>query len=62
MMPCGLLPQQAFPSCQPASEFPRPNNALQRTEAGGRLFSPIYVLRRQPPSLSLGPLGHRKPL
>ena len=36
---------------------PSPNNALQRTEAGGRLFSVVRVLRRQPPSLSLGPLG-----
>ena len=34
-----------------------PNNALQRTEAGGGVFSAIHVLRRQPPSLSLGPLG-----
>ena len=34
-----------------------PNNALQRTEAGGRVFSVFHVLRRQPPSLSLGPLG-----
>ena len=33
-----------------------PNNALQRTEAGGRLFYEIRVLRRQPPSLSLSPL------
>ena len=34
-----------------------PNNALQRTEAGGRLFSELHVLRRQPPSLSLEALG-----
>jgi protein tyrosine phosphatase (PTP) superfamily phosphohydrolase (DUF442 family) len=32
--------------------------ALQRTEAGGRLFSAIHVLLRQPPSLSLRSLGH----
>ena len=31
-----------------------PNKALQRTEAGGRLFSVYYVLFRQPLSLSLG--------
>ena len=34
-----------------------PNHALQRTEAGGRLFCVFHVLRRQPPSLSLSPLG-----
>ena len=34
-----------------------PNNALQRTEAGGRLFLAFHVLRRQPPSLSLSSLG-----
>ena len=34
-----------------------PNNALQRTEAGGRLFSVYHASSRQPPSLSLGPLG-----
>ena len=36
---------------------PSPNNALQRTEAGGRLSLAIHVLLRQPLSLSLGPLG-----
>ena len=34
-----------------------PNNALQRTEAGGGLFSEIHVLHRQPLSLSLEALG-----
>ena len=36
---------------------PPPNHALQRTEAGGRVFSAIHVLHRQPPSLSLSSLG-----
>lgn len=39
----------------------RPNNALQRTESGGRLFCVFHALRRQPPSLSLGPLGAARP-
>ena len=39
------------------SEFHAPNHALQRTEAGGRVSLAIHVLRRQPLSLSLGPLG-----
>jgi hypothetical protein len=34
-----------------------PNNALQRTEAGGGAFSVYDVLFRQPLSLSLSPLG-----
>ena len=34
-----------------------PNNALQRTEAGGRLFSVYRVFLRQPLSLSLEALG-----
>ena len=33
------------------------NHALQRTEAGGELFSGYHVLLRQPLSLSLEPLG-----
>ena len=40
-----------------SGRVPSPNNALQRTEAGGGVFSAIHVLRRQPPSLSLSPLG-----
>ena len=32
-----------------------PDNALQRTEAGGGAFSVFRVLRRQPPALGLGP-------
>ena len=38
---------------------PRPNHALQRTEAGGGASSEIHVLFRQPPSLSLDSLGHQ---
>ena len=34
-----------------------PNHALQRTEAGGRLFLALHVFLRQPLSLSLSPLG-----
>ena len=34
-----------------------PNHALQRTEAGGGLFSALHVLRGQPLSLSLSSLG-----
>ena len=41
----------------PTANGPSPNNALQRTEAGGGVFSVFHVLRRQPPSLSLSPLG-----
>ena len=41
----------------PAFRSHAPNNALQRTEAGGGAFSAIHVLRRQPPSLSLEALG-----
>ena len=41
------------PARSPAS----PNNALQRTEAGGRLFLAIHALLRQPLSLSLEALG-----
>ena len=37
--------------------YHRPNKALQRTEAGGRVFFAIHVLLRQPPSLSLDSLG-----
>ena len=44
-------------SRSPDSEFHAPNNALQRTEAGGRLFSVYRVSSRQPLSLSLSPLG-----
>ena len=40
----------------PTANGPSPNHALQRTEAGG-VFSVFHVLRRQPLSLSLGPLG-----
>ena len=36
----------------------RPNHALQRTEAGGRVLSDLQPFLRQPLSLSLGPLGH----
>ncbi len=48
--------QRSFVSAS-SGRVPSPNNALQRTEAGGRLFSVFHVLRRQPLSLSLGPLG-----
>ena len=34
-----------------------PNHALQRTEAGRHVFSRWRLLRGQPLSLSLGPLG-----
>jgi hypothetical protein len=34
-----------------------PNNALQRTEAGGGVFPVLHALLRQPPSLSLDSLG-----
>ena len=34
-----------------------PNHALQRTEAGVRVFSVYHVLSREPLSLSLSPLG-----
>ena len=44
-------------ACCSIRDSPPPNNALQRTEAGGGVCSEIHVLRRQPPSLSLGPLG-----
>ena len=36
-----------------------PNHALQRTEAGGRLFLAFHVVLRQPLSLSLSSLGPR---
>ena len=36
---------------------PPPNNALQRTEAGGRVFSVFRACFRQPPSLSLSSSG-----
>ena len=36
-----------------------PNHALQRTEAGRHVFSRSQLLRGQPLSLSLGPLGPR---
>ena len=39
---------------------PSPNNALQRTEPGGRLFSIYHASSRQPLSLSLSPLGHQR--
>ena len=39
----------------------RPNHALQRTEAGGGLFSVYHVLLRQPLSLSLDSLGAQMP-
>jgi hypothetical protein len=42
---------------QPPVPRPPPNNALQRTEAGSRLFSVYHAFLRQPPSLSLSPLG-----
>ena len=47
-----LLPTSAFPSCPP------PNHALQRTEAGGRLFSAYSCSFSPCLSLSLSPLGH----
>ena len=39
-----------------------PNKALQRTEAGGGAFSVFHVFLRQPPSLSLSPLGRSSPV
>ena len=59
-----LFPGQSFAlsgrfsaASEPPFRVPPPNNALQRTAAGGRAFSAIHVLRRQPPSLSLSSLG-----
>ena len=49
------IPMAAF------SVAARPNHALQRTEAGGGVSFEIHVLRRQPPSLSLSPLGPPTP-
>ena len=60
-----ILPEWAASSVTAAMcgtlhpHYPPPNHALQRTEAGGRAFSAIHVLRRQPPSLSLEALGHQ---
>ena len=41
----------------PTSVHPSPNNALQRTAAGGRIFLVFHALSRQPLSLSLEALG-----
>ena len=41
---------------RPGSRTPAPNNALQRTEAGGGACSVFRPLRRQPASLSLSSL------
>ena len=40
-----------------ACVVPPPNKALQRTQAGGRRFLVVESCFRQPPSLSLEPLG-----
>ena len=49
------------PTTVPSSRFRvrGPNHALQRTEAGVRVFPVYHVLLRQPLSLSLSPLGQQ---
>ena len=48
---------EAAPESLSSIARPWPNNALQRTEAGGGAFCVFSVLRRQPPPLSLSSLG-----
>ena len=56
-----IIPPPGSPSSVPAVQRSLcrrgPNHALQRTEAGGRLFFRCRALLRQPLSLSLSPLG-----
>ena len=60
-----LSPSSTSPLMRPSRHYrsrfpvrgPSPNHALQRTEAGGRLFSAYHASSRQPLSLSLSPLG-----